>query len=172
MEGGSEEEQALMATETLPIPFTSSILSERWALIDLTCQIMFVGVGTERVDFVFPTSTGEAGFETRSQNRSNVFKFNPASDNGGWHDSTTYPSAEDNPLNGNMYKPLYFDGGLAIHGANNVPRSPASKGCARLRVENMDTLLAWLGLSDRSSTTYDEALINLTINVQGRYTGG
>lgn len=171
MEAGSDEEQMLMAAETLPIPFTSSILSERWALIDLTCQIMFVGVGTERLQFVFPTSTGEAGFETRPQNRSDVFKFNPASDNAGWHDSTTYPSAEDNPLNGNMYKPLYFDGGLAIHGANNVPRSPASKGCARLRVENMDLLLDWLGLSGDSNITYDERRINLTVNVQGTYSG-
>ena len=63
-----------------------------------------------------------------------------------------YPVAEDNPLNGNMYKPLYFDRGQAIHGANNVPTSPQSKGCARLRVEHQDMLLYWLGLSEPTSS--------------------
>ena len=158
-----------MATETLPIPFTSAILAERWVLIDQTCQIMFVGVGTERLEFVFPTSTGVAEFPTRRQDRSRVFKYDSASDNAGWHDSLTYPAAEDNPLNGNMYRPLYFDGGQAIHGANNVPRSPASKGCARLRVDDMNALIAWLGLDDVTGVTYDTSRINLTVNVQGTY---
>ena len=169
MIAGSEEEQRLMTTETLPIPFTSAILADRWALIDQTCEIMFVGVGTERLQFVFPTSTGVAEFPTRPQTRSRVFKYDPALDNGGWHDSLTYPAAEDNPLNGNMYKPLYFDGGQAIHGANNVPRSPASHGCARLRVEHMDMLIDWLGLGGVGRVTYDAGLINLAVNVQGSY---
>ena len=166
MPAGSEEEQLLMATPALPIPFTSAILSERWILIDRTCQIMFVGEGTAKLTFVFPTSTGQPGYETRSQNRSRVFKFNPAVANGGWHDSLTYPAAEDNPLNGNMYKPLYFDRGQAIHGANNVPTSPQSKGCARLRVEHQDMLLAWLGLADVGHVTGDRGRINVTVNVQ------
>lgn len=171
MAAGSDEEQLLMSTETLPIPFTPALLSDRWVLIDETCQIMFVGEGTERLQFVFPTSTGTADFDTRPQTRSRVFKYNPASDNNGWHDSTTFPSAEDNPLNGNMYKPLYFDGGQAIHGANNVPRSPASKGCARLRVADMDLLLGWLGLGGVSGITYDRDRIGVTVTVQGAWQG-
>ena len=101
------------------------------------------------------------GFETRDQTRSRVFKFDPALNNGGWHDSLTYPAAEDNPLNGNMYKPLYFDRGQAIHGANNVPTSPQSHGCARLRVEHIDMLLAWLGLADASGPVGNRDRINL-----------
>ena len=171
MEAGSEEEQVLMSAETLPAPYTSALLADRWVLIDETCQIMFVGEGTDRLQFVFPTSTGTAGFETRPQNRSRVFKYDPATDNGGWHDSSIYPAAEDNPLNGNMYKPLYFDGGQAIHGANNVPRSPASKGCARLRVADMDALIAWLGLAGAAGVTYDSGRIDLNVNVQGAWRG-
>ncbi len=171
MEAGSEEEQILLAAETLPIPFTSAVLSERWVLIDRTCQIMFVGSEGRTLQFVFPTSTGQAGYRTRDQNRSEVFKYDPASGNGGWHNSRTYPAAEDNPLNGNMYKPLYFDGGQAIHGANNVPRSPASHGCARLRVDHMDQLIDWLGLGDETRVTYSESQIDLTVNVQGSYVG-
>ncbi len=163
---GSPEEQWMMAAPALAIPFTSAVLSERWVLIDRTCQIMFVGSADRELTFVFPTSTGEPGYETRDQDRSPVGRFNPALDNDGWHNSSVYPVAEDNPLNGNMYKPLYFDRGQAIHGANNVPTSPQSKGCARLRVEHQDALLGWLGLSE---PTTSQSRINVTVNVQGAW---
>ncbi len=76
--------------------------------------------------------------------------------------------AEDNPLNGNMYKPLYFDRGQAIHGANNVPTSPQSKGCARLRPANQDALIGWLGLGDVSGTVGRDR-IAATVTVRGSY---
>jgi peptidoglycan hydrolase-like protein with peptidoglycan-binding domain len=40
----------------------------------------------------------------------------------GWHES---------PL-GQLYNPLYFKGGWAIHGAPSVPNHPASHGCVRV----------------------------------------
>jgi hypothetical protein len=166
MEPGSEEEQVLLAATSLPVPFTSAVLSDRWILIDRTCQMMFVGERADRLVYVFPTSTGQPGYETRDQERQPVVRYNAALANGGWHNSTIYPVAEDNPLNGNMYKPLYFDRGQAIHGATNVPTSPASKGCARLRVAHQDLLLGWLGLAGSGSTT-NAARIGVTVNVQG-----
>jgi len=169
MIAGSEEEQTMMAATTLPIPFTSAILSPRWILIDRTCQIMFVGEGATRLTFVFPTSTGEPGYDTRDQNRSRAFRFNPELGNAGWHDSTSYPSADDNPLNGNMYKPLYFDRGQAIHGALNVPTHPQSHGCARLRVEHQNILIYWLGLAALTHEIGNRDQINVTVNVQGTY---
>jgi len=168
---GSDEERILFATQQLPVPYTSAILSERWILIDRTCQVMFVGRGAGTIDFVFPTSTGQAAYPTRLQDRTPAFRYNPVLHNNGWHNSTTYPVAADNPLNGNMYKPLYFDGGQAIHGANNVPRSPASHGCARLRVHHQDALVAWLGLADIGGPTNDPARIGVTVNVQGDWRG-
>lgn len=168
---GSDEELALFAADTVPIPYTSAIASDRWILIDQTCQVMFVGSGTERLEFVFPTSTGEAGFATRPQNRTPAYRFDPAVANGGWHNSTTYPVAGDNPLNGNMYKPLYFDGGQAIHGANNVPQYPASHGCARLRVADHDRLLAWLGIDVLTAPVWSTRPLGVTVNVQGAWQG-
>ena len=168
MEAGSLEEFALMQTGSLPAPPGAPTAAGRWALIDLTCQVMFVGQGGG-VAFVFPTSTGEAGFETRQQQGSNVFRFDPALENEGWHDSYDFPVPEDNPLNGNMYKPLYFDNGQAIHGANNVPPEPLSKGCARLRVRDQQTLVSWLGLDDIGGPTYDSGRIGFTVSVQGSF---
>jgi hypothetical protein len=168
MAAGSDEEKTLFAAETLPTPFTSSIQSDRWILIDRTCQIMFVGE-REVLTFVFPTSTGSEGHETRNQDRSRAFRFDPALENGGWHDSTDFPVAADNPLNGNMYRPLYFDLGQAIHGANNVPTSPQSKGCARLRVSHQDALVTWMGLDGASGPLWSPNQIKVTVNVQGEY---
>lgn len=169
MVAGSEEEQLLMSMTELPIPFTSALASPRWILIDRTCQIMFVGEGAHHLQFVFPTSTGEPGYETRDQKLTRAFKYNPALHNNGWHNSSTYPAAEDNPLNGNMYKPIYFDRGQAIHGANNVPTSPQSKGCARLRVEHQELLVNWLGLGDANGIITNKDRINVTVTVQGQY---
>jgi hypothetical protein len=169
MEPAGQEQEVLMAAERLSVPATTAVDSERWILIDQTCQVMFVGEGSDNLVFVFPTSTGEAGYETRDQDRTRAFRFDPAVDNGGWHDSSEFPVAEDNPLNGNMYRPLYFDRGQAIHGANNVPTSPQSKGCARLRMEHQDALIAWLGLDSLTWAINDRARIDVTVNVQGAF---
>jgi LysM repeat protein len=168
MVAGSPDEQLLLATTALPVP--PDVATEgRWIFIDLTCQILMTGEGPDRIVNVFPTSTGEPGYETRLQERTRAFRFDPALQNGGWHESTDYPVPEDNPLNGNMYKPLYFDNGQAIHGANNVPTSPQSKGCARLKPADHDRLIAWLGLDTLQGATYSKDLIGVTVTVRGGY---
>ena len=159
-----------MAATGLQIPPGAPVHGNRWALIDQHCQVMFTGEGSNRLVFVFPTSTGTNEFPTRGQNASRAFRFNPALDNGGWHDSSDYPAGDDNPLNGNMYKPIYFDRGQAIHGANTVPTSPASHGCARLRVADQNSLVAWLGLQDVDRQLWDNAgRIDFTVSIVGRY---
>jgi hypothetical protein len=168
MAAGSEEEQVLMAATKLNIPLYAPVDQERWVLVDQTCQVMFVGAGIDQLQFIFPTSTGQPGFETRLQDASKVYRYDPAFENDGWHDSTEFPVPEDNPINGNMYKPLYFDGGLAIHGANNVPTSPQSKGCARLRVGDQDLLVGWLGIGD-VTRPIGGSQFNLTVRIVGQY---
>jgi hypothetical protein len=37
----------------------------------------------------------------------------------------------DAPL-GRLYNPVYFNGGIAVHGAASVPNTPASHGCVRI----------------------------------------
>ena len=161
-----------MSAQSIAIPANAAIGSSRWILINKTCQVMFAGEGEGGVKFVFKTSTGEPGWETTNQQRVRAFRYDPALENDGWHNSTKFPVEEDNPLNGNMYRPLYFHRGQAIHGANNVPPEPASKGCARLRPENQDALLSWLGLDDVSEPTYNRDRINVTVSVHGDYLPG
>jgi len=170
MEPGSPEMEALMAAPALPTP-PNMATDGRWIFIDLTCQVLITGEGPNLVN-VFPTSTGEEEHETRLQERTRAFRFDPALQNDGWHNSTDFPVENDNPLNGNMYKPLYFDGGQAIHGANNVPTSPQSKGCARLRPEHQDQLIFWLGLAFDDGPTNSRDRINATVTVRGDYSLG
>jgi hypothetical protein len=169
MAAGSAEEAELLALASLPVPPGAPTDAARWALLDITCQVMIVGEGASSVHFVLPTSTGDTGFETRVVAEARAFRFDPAIDNGGWHDSSEFPAAYDNPLNGNMYKPIYFHDGQAIHGANNVPPRPASKGCARLSVANHDALIAWLGLADATAPVWRTSEINLTVTTQGAF---
>jgi peptidoglycan hydrolase-like protein with peptidoglycan-binding domain len=39
---------------------------------------------------------------------------------------------------GHLYKPFYFDGGIAIHGYPEVPNHPASHGCVRIPMKVAD----------------------------------
>jgi peptidoglycan hydrolase-like protein with peptidoglycan-binding domain len=39
---------------------------------------------------------------------------------------------------GQIYRPKYFKGGVAVHGASKVPNYPASHGCVRVSVPAMD----------------------------------
>jgi LysM repeat protein len=166
---GSDEERILMSIDAIQVPGGTPRTAERWALIDQTCQVMVIGSKADGIAFVFPTSTGSPGYETRPQTAAHAFRFDPALANDGWHDSSEYAVPEDNPLNGNMYKPIYFDDGQAIHGAGNVPPEPRSKGCARLRVENQDQLIAWLGLDVLDEMVWSARRINLVVTVQGMF---
>jgi LysM repeat protein len=165
---GSEEEAAIFAATELRIPEGAPTDTDRWILVDQTCQVIFIGEGNDRVVDVFPTSTGEEGHETFNV-RARAFRFDPAVDNEGWHDSSSFPVSVDNPLNGNMYKPIYFNDGQAIHGAEFIPPFPRSKGCARTFPKHQDLILAWLGLQDMTEATWKAADIDVTVEVRGRY---
>jgi hypothetical protein len=71
------------------------------------------------------------------------------SSRGSWHTALT-PSGsfhvyrrvngwDKGPL-GSLYRPQYFNGGIAVHGLSSVPSYPASHGCARVSLPAMDRL--------------------------------
>jgi hypothetical protein len=166
---GSDEEAALFAATSLSIPAGAATWANKWILIDETCQVIFTGEGEDGIVNVFPTSTGTADFPTHNAQALPAYRFDPALDNGGWHDSANFPSEVDDPQNGNMYKPIYFNGGQAIHGAGYVPPTPRSKGCARTFPYHQDLLVAWLGLDDVAEAIWNERAINATVTVRGDF---
>ncbi|MFT5025950.1 MAG: hypothetical protein ACI9CV_000703 [Ilumatobacter sp.] len=168
MAAGSAEEDALFAATSVSLPDGAGTSAEKWILIDKTCQVMFTGEGDQLVN-IYPTSTGEPGHTTTNVKAVKAFRFNPALETNGWHDSTSFPVAADNPLNGNMYKPIYFNDGEAIHGAGYVPPTPRSKGCARTFPLHQDELISWLGLADVTEAIWQASTIGLRVTVQGAY---
>jgi peptidoglycan hydrolase-like protein with peptidoglycan-binding domain len=44
---------------------------------------------------------------------------------------------DDGPL-GHLYNPVYFNGGIAVHGYPSVPPSPVSHGCVRIPMHTAD----------------------------------
>lgn len=85
-----------------------------------------------------------------------VFKFN-----------RKYAGKRLGPLGG-MMNPVYFNYGIAVHGAENVPNHPASHGCIRIPnwiadyfptlVELGDYIYVWNGKKEPEEVTEEESL--------------
>jgi hypothetical protein len=111
--------------------------------IDKTKQVMLITAGGKLV-WAINISTGsgqyyleknqkdptkwEAG---RSLTHSGRFKIQRERADGWW----------DGDL-GKIYRPKYFNGGIAIHGSKSIPNYPASHGCVRVSVAAMDMIWA------------------------------
>ena len=54
---------------------------------------------------------------------------------------------------GEIYRPKYFNGGIAVHGAYRIPAHPASHGCVRVSTPAMDFLWA-VDVMPRGSTVW------------------
>jgi len=52
---------------------------------------------------------------------------------------------------GRLYNPLYFTGGIAIHGFPSVPPTPASHGCVRIPMGSAEAFQSWCPTVRRSS---------------------
>jgi hypothetical protein len=103
--------------------------------VDLSRQVVYLtylGV----VGRTFDTSTGNG-------DRGYPYTYTPRGSYRIYRLNTT--SWEYGPL-GALYKPAYFTGGYAVHGADSVPPYPASHGCVRLTLASRDRLAQWLWL--------------------------
>lgn len=89
--------------------------------IDLSRQILLV-VADGQVEWVFDISTGTPATPT------------PPGEFSVYKEIDGYRHA---PL-GILYRPKYFNGGIAMHGYTSVPNQPASHGCVRLTYPAMD----------------------------------
>jgi hypothetical protein len=123
--------ELLRATAVLPLAHEG-----RGVVIDRTCQLaLYHEDGAWRR--IMPTSTGRNG-------QPYVGEYRVQWKRPGWHTSTLYPARRPN-----MYNTVYFAGPVALHGSTDVPRRPASAGCARLELDDADFLFERLERGDR-----------------------
>ena len=93
--------------------------------IDLSHQILLVAVDG-RVTRIYDIATGASATPTPP---------------GQFTIYTQIDGYRHAPL-GTLYRPKYFNGGIALHGYTSVPSEPASHGCVRLTYPAMDDLWA------------------------------
>jgi lipoprotein-anchoring transpeptidase ErfK/SrfK len=101
--------------------------------INLKRQLLMV-VDDGTISQIFNTSTGS--MEYYEQNGSTYLADTPS---GKFKVSRQIDGWRDAPL-GLLWRPKYFNGGIAVHGAHSVPPYPASHGCARLSISAMNYL--------------------------------
>lgn len=93
--------------------------------IDLSRQILLIAVDG-RVTRIYDIATGASATPT-PPGRFTIY--------------TQIDGYRHAPL-GTLYRPKYFNGGIALHGYTSVPTQPASHGCVRLTYPAMDDLWA------------------------------
>ena len=107
--------------------------------IDKAKQLLFFVIDG-RTDWILNTSTGNGQEYTEEDKNtpgevitgvsltpSGLHKVNRERPEGWWEGDL-----------GEIYRPKYFVGGVAVHGSNSIPNYPASHGCVRVSVPAMD----------------------------------
>jgi peptidoglycan hydrolase-like protein with peptidoglycan-binding domain len=102
--------------------------------IDLERQVLMIVQGGQ-VQWVLNTSTGNNEAYTSSTGGSARAVTPP----GSFEIRREIDGVREAPL-GTLYRPKYFNGGIAIHGSGSIPAQPASHGCARVTNSAMDML--------------------------------
>jgi lipoprotein-anchoring transpeptidase ErfK/SrfK len=138
---GSISTATAFLLERMEIPATAIENRKTLAEVDKTRQLLFLvqdGVTTH----VLNTSTGDDREYTEPDSNTpgvmitdtaitpvGTFRINRERPDGWWIGDL-----------GQIYRPKYFVGGVAIHGSLSVPAYPASHGCVRVSVAAMDMI--------------------------------
>jgi peptidoglycan hydrolase-like protein with peptidoglycan-binding domain len=122
---GQVDPPTLARLDTANVPAPAFNTPSDHIEIDIPRQVVFVVRGG-KVSATLPTSTGNnkkftsEGYTRRAVTPNGTFRIQYKRQ--GWRKS---------PL-GMLYRPAYFNGGIALHGSRSVPVQPASHGCVRL----------------------------------------
>jgi len=107
--------------------------------IDKGLQLLFFVIDGKS-EWVLNTSTGsEQPYDEPDKNSPGERQVGDSVTRSGLHD--VYRERPEGWWEGDLgeiYRPKYFTGGIAVHGSNSVPDYPASHGCVRVSVPAMD----------------------------------
>lgn len=113
--------------------------------VDKTRQLLFFVIDGV-TQWVLNTSTGsEQPYEKPNKNDPTVIERGDSVTPNGLHRVNRQRAEGWWPGDlGEIYRPKYFVGGVAVHGSSSIPNYPASHGCVRVSVPAMD----WIWESD------------------------
>jgi N-acetylmuramoyl-L-alanine amidase len=99
--------------------------------VDIARQVLLV-VHHGHVRLIFDASTGSGKYYTSQGRRKHA-----VTPKGTYKVYYVVDGWDPGPL-GRLYRPRYFNGGIAVHGYPSVPSTPASHGCVRVTLGAMD----------------------------------
>ncbi len=106
--------------------------------VDKTKQLLFI-VKDGKTIWTFNTSTGSGiAYSATNRNTGEIETGDAVTPNGLWKTNRERPNGWWEGDLGDIYRPKYFRGGVAIHGMTRVPNTPVSHGCVRLSTMAMD----------------------------------
>ena len=106
--------------------------------VDLSEQLLYVIRGGKTV-WVVNTSTGSGGFyDEVNQKDGGRITGTAITPTGTFHVYRQFSDGWEPGQLGDLYRPKYFTGGVAVHGAPRIPSVPASHGCVRVTTTFMD----------------------------------
>jgi peptidoglycan hydrolase-like protein with peptidoglycan-binding domain len=110
--------------------------------VDLTKQLLYVIRGGKTV-YAVNTSTGSGAFyDEPNQKDGGRISGTAVTPVGHFHVYRQFSDGWEPGQLGDLYRPKYFTGGVAIHGAPRIPSVPASHGCVRVTTTFMDFIWA------------------------------
>jgi lipoprotein-anchoring transpeptidase ErfK/SrfK len=125
-------ESAALATFQYPQPLQPDGEANRTE-IDITKQVITL-YEDYQVRLITTTSSGSGERYCYNTPRVNPTRrvCEDANTPSGRFTYTEYRDGWDKSPLGQLYNPFYFNGGIAVHGYESVPASPASHGCTRI----------------------------------------
>jgi hypothetical protein len=107
--------------------------------VDKQRQLLFVVQGGKTV-WTLNTSTGNGlPYEEEDKNTPGEIQTGVSiTPDGLWKVNRERPEGWWEGDLGEIYRPKYFKGGIAVHGSSSIPNYPASHGCVRVSVPAMD----------------------------------
>lgn len=110
--------------------------------VDKTRQLLFIIRGG-RTEWILNTSTGsDVPYVEVDQKNGGTTSGDAHTPEGSFKVYREYSDGWESGQLGELYRPKYFKGGVAVHGAPQVPNYPASHGCVRVSVNAMDWIWA------------------------------
>lgn len=108
------------------------------AEVDKTKQLLFIVRGGKTL-WTVNTSTGsDIPYTEVNQREGGLIEGDADTPIGRFKIYHSYSEGWEEGQLGQLYRPRYFNGGIAVHGAPNIPSYPASHGCVRVTTTFMD----------------------------------
>jgi peptidoglycan hydrolase-like protein with peptidoglycan-binding domain len=136
---GKLDEQTAAAISNMDLRPVARANSGTLIEVDKAKQLLFFVIDG-RTEFILNTSTGNGEpYEEPDQNTPGEIQRGISLTPSGLHDvNRERPEGWWEGDLGEIYRPKYFVGGVAVHGSNSIPNYPASHGCVRVSVPAMD----------------------------------